>query len=54
MPRRRSRNIADTSLDEIVRLMVGRELNEFFPRIPHTGDPLLEIRDLTSSAGRTT
>jgi ribose transport system ATP-binding protein len=34
----------------IIRAMVGREVNEMYPRTPHTiGPPLLEIRDL---AGR--
>ncbi|MGD9645103.1 MAG: sugar ABC transporter ATP-binding protein [Pirellulales bacterium] len=42
--------ICGTSLDEIVRAMVGRELNEMFPRVPHeAGPPLLELRGLCGS-----
>jgi ribose transport system ATP-binding protein len=40
----------ETSLDEIVRAMVGREIGEMFPRVPHAiGAPLLEIRGLTGA-----
>ncbi len=40
--------IADTTPDEIIRAMVGRELDELFPRVAHNvGEPLLEIRGLT-------
>ncbi len=40
--------LAGTSLDTIVRAMVGRDLNEMFPNVPHTaGAPLLELRDLS-------
>src|SRR5258706_9180655 len=36
--------------DMIIKAMVGREVNEMYPRTPHTiGEPLLEVRDL---AGR--
>jgi len=36
--------------DRIVRAMVGREVSEMYPRVPHAiGDVLLEVRDL---AGR--
>lgn len=35
------------SLPEIIHLMVGRELNEIYPRIPHQiGKPLLEVENL--------
>jgi ribose transport system ATP-binding protein len=44
----------ETTLDQIVHMMVGRELTELFPRVPHQpGDPLLEVRGLASSAGPT-
>ncbi|MCA9100740.1 MAG: sugar ABC transporter ATP-binding protein [Planctomycetales bacterium] len=40
--------IADSSLDAIVRAMVGREIDEFFPHVAHQiGEPLLNIRGLT-------
>jgi ribose transport system ATP-binding protein len=36
--------------DMIIKAMVGREVNEMYPRTPHAiGDPLLDVRDL---AGR--
>lgn len=45
-------SLADTSLDEIVRLMVGRDLDELFPHVPHTpGVPLLEVAGLQGTAG---
>lgn len=35
-----------TTLDELVRAMVGRQLTELFPRVPHDrGEPLVEVRD---------
>jgi ribose transport system ATP-binding protein len=43
--------LAGTSLDTIVRAMVGRDLTEMFPHVPHTaGAPLLEVRDLSGCA----
>jgi ribose transport system ATP-binding protein len=43
--------MAGTELKTIIALMVGRELTELFPRIPHEqSEPLLELRGL---AGRT-
>ena len=43
--------MAETRLEEIIRLMVGREIKDVYPRVPHTlGNPVLEIRNL---AGRT-
>ncbi|AWB94435.1 D-xylose ABC transporter ATP-binding protein [Agromyces badenianii] len=42
--------IADTSVDEIVHQMVGREITELFPKQPTTiGDALLEVDGLTSA-----
>ena len=39
---------AEVTLDEIVRKMVGRELSDLFPHVPHTpGEPLLEVRGLS-------
>jgi len=41
--------IADTSVDEIVRQMVGREVTELFPKQPtEIGEPLLEVEGLTT------
>jgi ribose transport system ATP-binding protein len=41
-------NVAETNRDEIVRLMVGRELKESIPKRPAPiGEPLLEVRGLT-------
>jgi len=45
-------SMAGTSLDQIVRLMVGRDLDELFPHVPHTpGAPLLEVAGLQGSTG---
>lgn len=50
---RDGRSVADgamaaASLDEIVRLMVGRELTEMFPRVPHVaGETILRIEALS-------
>lgn len=42
------RVIADTTFDEIVQMMVGRELGERFPeRTAKIGDVKLEVKDLT-------
>jgi len=42
--------LAGVQMREIIRMMVGREVNELYPRTPHTlGGPLLELRGL---AGR--
>lgn len=36
-----------TGLDEIIRLMVGREMSEIYIRVPHeTGDTVLELQNL--------
>lgn len=40
--------MADIALDELVALMIGRRLDEMFPRVPHAvGSPLLEVRGLS-------
>lgn len=45
---------ADTDEDELVRLMVGRSIENQYPRhIPVVGEPLLEVKNL-SAAGRFT
>jgi ribose transport system ATP-binding protein len=39
------------SLDEIIRLMVGREIKEIYPRLPHTlGQPVFELHGLAGEA----
>jgi rhamnose transport system ATP-binding protein len=41
--------IADTSVDQIVSRMVGREVSDLFPKIPaQVGDVVLEVEDLSS------
>ena len=43
--------MADARLTDLIRLMVGRDLAEIYPRTPHTlGAPVLELQNL---AGRT-
>jgi ribose transport system ATP-binding protein len=40
-------DMGTASLDEIIRLMVGREMSDIYPRTPHTpGKPVLELRAL--------
>lgn len=42
-----TKTIAQTSTNEIIRMMVGRELNDFYPpKSAARGKPLLEIRNL--------
>ncbi len=42
-----TRRIAETTPDEIIRMMVGRELGDFYPpRARARGRPLLEVREL--------
>ena len=42
-----SGDVRGTPLDSIIELMVGRPLEEFFPRVPHErGEPLLELHEL--------
>ena len=46
-----SGNFKDYTMDEIISLMVGREIKEKFPRIPaHRGEKVFEVKDL--NAGR--
>jgi ribose transport system ATP-binding protein len=43
-----TRRIAETSRDELIRMMVGRELKESIPKRPAApGRPMLEVRNLT-------
>jgi rhamnose transport system ATP-binding protein len=45
-----TRPTTETSVDEVVGLMVGREVGELFPKTPATlGDPVLEVHGLTSA-----
>jgi ribose transport system ATP-binding protein len=47
-----TRPVAETNRDEIIRMMVGRELTESIPKRPaEVGEPLLEVRGL-SRAGQ--
>ena len=42
--------MAGASLSEIIRLMVGREIKEIYPRTPHAfGEPVLEISKLSGN-----
>ena len=44
-----TRSIADTNVDELVRMMVGRDVSELFPKTPaEIGPVLLEVDGLTS------
>lgn len=44
--------LAETTLDEIVRMMVGRDLTEMFPHTPHTpGETVLSVRGLSGRSG---
>jgi ribose transport system ATP-binding protein len=43
-------HMADVGLDEIIRLMVGREIKDIYPRTPHSlGEPVLEFRALAGT-----
>ncbi|MCC2672453.1 MAG: ABC-type sugar transport system, ATPase component [Armatimonadetes bacterium] len=43
-----TKRIEDTSRDEVIRMMVGRELKESIPKRPaEVGEPMLEVRGLT-------
>jgi len=43
-----TKRIEDTSRDEVIKMMVGRELKESIPKRPAPlGEPLLEVRGLT-------
>jgi ribose transport system ATP-binding protein len=47
-----SGKVAESATAGIIHLMVGRELNEMFPRVPHElGEPILEIDGLAAEAG---
>ncbi len=40
--------MTDVTLGQLVELMIGRRLDEMFPRVPHeVGSPILEIRGLS-------
>ena len=42
--------VGDTSVDEIVALMVGREVTDLFPKVPaEIGAPVLQVEGLTSA-----
>jgi ribose transport system ATP-binding protein len=48
-----SGTMAGAELREIIRLMVGREVSEIYPRTPHAlGEPVCEVRDLASGKAR--
>jgi ribose transport system ATP-binding protein len=43
-----SGNMRGTAIPQLIHAMVGREMNEAYPRVPHTvGEPLLEVTGLT-------
>ena len=45
-----TRKVATVAPEEVVSLMVGRDVEELYPRSPHPrGEKLLEIRDLSGS-----
>ena len=45
-----TRSIGDTSVDDIVSLMVGREVGDLFPKTPAAlGEPVLRVEGLTSA-----
>jgi ABC-type sugar transport system ATPase subunit len=47
-----SEPVAKLDIRKIVHYMVGRELTDFFPtRAVHIGEPLVQVRDLSSEAG---
>ena len=42
--------LSGVALDEIVRMMVGRDLKEMFPRVPHSpGERLIQVRGLSGT-----
>jgi len=44
-----TRDVKDITRDEIIRLMVGRELNQMIPKVPAPiGDVVLEVRNISS------
>jgi ribose transport system ATP-binding protein len=41
-------DMAGTSIPDIIRAMVGRDLSEIYPRLPHSlGAPVLELKDIS-------
>ena len=43
-------DMASANLREIVHMMVGREIQDIYPRVPHTvGEPVLELRDVAGT-----
>ena len=45
-----TRNVADVTMDDLVRLMIGRELKDLYPRrIPTPGDVLLEVKNISQA-----
>ena len=46
-----SGRMASASLNEIIRMMVGREIQDIYPRTPHTpGPPVFELRELAGQS----
>ena len=44
-----TREICDTTRDELIYMMVGREINNLFPKVPHPkGKVSLEVKNLTA------
>lgn len=42
-----TRNVADVTMDDLVRLMIGRELTDVYPkRTPKVGELLLEVKNI--------
>jgi len=45
-------SVAAAPLAELIRMMVGRELAEAYPRVPHArGGPILEVAELAGAGG---
>lgn len=45
-----TKNRTETNIDEIISMMVGRDLTDYFPREPaNPGEVLLEVRDIRQS-----
>jgi ribose transport system ATP-binding protein len=43
-------DMASADLNQIIRLMVGREISDIYPRVPHQlGEPVLELRELAGT-----
>src|SRR5699024_11219903 len=48
-----TKNIPETNMNEIVKMMIGREIGERYPvRNCKIGDTVLKVKDLTSSGDR--